>query len=360
MDVFAHTNVFLPCAPIARLFVICASVIYSFLLLMYATSVATEPLYCLNESRSFVSRVARHGIVECSAEFCPLNPLNESDSGIHCRFGEVGNERAPVGEPLLDVETVYNARKLLAEILPLHRGQNGICKRERTRYERVQRCRDACNHPRNVEAVDNIADFLTHVCPLNGLHEAGDCVENALDACVDGGNEAAPVDGVKPALHTCSNRRAHLLPVDGRDKALDGVNQRVPFVGERRADGRPVGVFKDAVQPRSQPCAQCSPVKRAEEGVERTEHKVQAIRNQLTEVCPVEAGHEAVQDKGNSVCPFYGKRLYCHNPVINCGHDAVQTASDDFADALPVTRFKGSSEFAAGSEITSNPAAVCS
>ena len=59
MDVFAHTNVFLPCAPIARLFVICASVIYSFLLLMYATSVATEPLYCLNESRSFVSRVRK-------------------------------------------------------------------------------------------------------------------------------------------------------------------------------------------------------------------------------------------------------------------------------------------------------------
>ena len=145
-------------------------------------------------------------------------------------------------------------------------------------------------------------------------------------------------------MHTCSNRRAHLLPVDGCDKALDGVNQRVPFVGERRADGRPVGVFKDAVQPRSQPCAQCSPVRRAEEGVEHTEHKVQAIRNQLTEVCPVEAGHKAVQDKGNSVCPFYGKRLYRHNPVINCGHDAVQTASDNFADALPVTRFKGSFE----------------
>lgn len=195
--------------------------------------------------------------------------------------------------------------------------------------------------PGNVEAVDNITDFLTHVCPLNGLHEAGDCVENALDTCVDGGNEATPVDGVKPALHTCSNRRAHLLPVDGRDKALDGVNQRVPFVGERRADGRPVGVFKDAVQPRSQPCAQCSPVKRTEEGVERTEHKVQAIRNQLTEVCPVEAGHKTVQDKGNSVCPFHGKRLYRHNPVVNCGHDAVQTASDNFANALPVTRFKG-------------------
>lgn len=38
---------------------ICASVIYSFLLLMYATSVATEPLYCMNESRSFVSRVRK-------------------------------------------------------------------------------------------------------------------------------------------------------------------------------------------------------------------------------------------------------------------------------------------------------------